>query len=195
LGLGAFARKVGWFRAEADASINMITIRVLYPCFFLYHILGAQTVVLDFRSILTPLYGLFSILIGFILSWAVSHIFKMETHTAKSFRFSSGIFNYGFIAIPVGEALFGTEIVVRIILFNLGVEVAIWTIGIVVLTSNKLSVSGMLNPPSVPVLIALFVEVLGGKELLPSFVWEVVMQVGRCSIPIALILIGGIFYI
>ena len=48
----------------------------------------------------------------------------MERDTAKSFRFCSGIFNYGFIAIPVGEALFGTEIVVRIILFNLGVEVA-----------------------------------------------------------------------
>lgn len=195
LGLGAFARKVGWFRAEADASLSMITIRVLYPCFILYHILGAPNMALDFRSFLTPLYGFFSILIGFFLSWAVSHIFKMERDTAKSFRFCSGIFNYGFIAIPVGEALFGTEIVVRIILFNLGVEVAIWTIGIVVLTSNKFSISGMLNPPSVAVLIALFVQVLGGKELLPSFVWEVVMQVGRCSIPIGLILIGGSFYV
>lgn len=194
LGLGAFARKVGWFRAEADASLSMITIRVLYPCFILYHMIGTQNMVLDFRSFLTPLYGFSSILIGFILAWAVSRIFRMERDTAKSFRFCSGIFNYGFIAIPVGEALFGTEIVVRIILFNLGVEVAIWTIGIVVLTSNKFSLSGMLNPPSIAVIIALFVQVFGGKELLPSFIWQVVMQVGHCSIPIGLILIGGSFY-
>ena len=53
----------------------------------------------------------------------------------------------------------------------------------------------MLNPPSVAVLIALFVEVFGGRELLPSFVSEVVMQVGRCSIPIGLILIGDSFYV
>ena len=39
LGVGAFARSVGWLRAEADASISMVTIRILYPSFILFHIL------------------------------------------------------------------------------------------------------------------------------------------------------------
>ena len=42
--------------------------------------------------------------------------------TGQSFRFCSGIFNYGFIAIPVALAFFQSEIVVYIILFNLGLR-------------------------------------------------------------------------
>ena len=40
LSVGAFARAVGWLRAEADASLSMVTIRILYPCFILFHIGG-----------------------------------------------------------------------------------------------------------------------------------------------------------
>ena len=98
LGLGALARKVGWFRAEADASLSMITIRVLYPCFILYHILGAPNMALDFRSFLTPLYGFFSILIGFFLSWAVSHIFKMER---KGIQPNLFVFVLGFLTMDL----------------------------------------------------------------------------------------------
>ena len=35
---------------------------------------------------------------------------------------------------------------------------------------------------------------MGGKELIPSFVWEVVEVIGMCSIPMGLMLIGGSFF-
>ena len=40
--LGAALRRAGWFKAEADASLSVLTVRVLYPCFFFYHIVGAR---------------------------------------------------------------------------------------------------------------------------------------------------------
>ena len=40
--LGVAVRRVGWFRAEADASLSVLTVRVLYPCFFFFHIVGFQ---------------------------------------------------------------------------------------------------------------------------------------------------------
>ena len=42
LGVGFIARTVGWLRAEADASLSMVTIRILYPCFILFHILEEE---------------------------------------------------------------------------------------------------------------------------------------------------------
>ena len=193
LAVGGFARKLGWLRAEADASLSMVTIRILYPCFIFYHILGSGEVSVGASTILTPVFGFLSIALGFGLAWGVSKIFRIG-EGAQTFRFCTGIFNYGFIAIPVAHSLFGPEIVVRIILFNLGVEVGIWTLGIFVLTAGKFSFKGLINPPVVSVLLALLLQSLGGRTFVPSFAWEVVEMIGNCSIPMGLMLIGGSFY-
>jgi predicted permease len=194
LGVGALARSVGWLRAEADASLSMITIRILYPCFILFHILENGNTKLDGATTLMIAFGFASILIGFFLAWFASKVLRIEEESVRTFRFCAGIFNYGFIAIPVALAFFDTNIVVNIILFNLGVEIAIWTIGILILTANKLSLKGLLNPPAIAVVIGLALQTTGGKQLIPSFFWEVIEILGQCSIPIGLLLIGGSFY-
>ena len=194
LGVGAFARSVGWLRAEADASLSMVTIRILYPSFILFHILENGNTKLDGATILMIAFGFASILIGFFLAWFASKVFRIEEESVRTFRFCAGIFNYGFIAIPVALAFFDSNIVVHIILFNLGVEIAIWTIGILILTASKLSLKGLLNPPAIAVIVGLVLKTTGGKQLIPSFFWEVVEILGQCSIPIGLLLIGGSFY-
>lgn len=194
LGVGAFARSVGWLRAEADASLSMVTIRILYPCFILFHILENGDTRIDGATFLVIAIGFASILTGFFLAWVVSKVLKLEEESVRTFRFCAGIFNYGFIAIPVALAFFDSNIVVYIILFNLGVEIAIWTIGILILTANRLSLKGLLNPPAIAVIVGLVLQTTGGKQFIPSFFWEVVGILGQCSIPIGLLLIGGSFY-
>ncbi len=194
LGVGAFARSVGWLRAEADASLSMVTIRILYPCFILFHILENGDTRIEGATFLMIAIGFASILTGFFLAWVVSKVLRLEEESVRTFRFCAGIFNYGFIAIPVALAFFDSNIVVHIILFNLGVEIAIWTIGILILTANKLSLKGLLNPPAIAVIVGLVLQTTGGKQLIPSFFWEVVEILGQCSIPIGLLLIGGSFY-
>ena len=194
LGVGAFARSVGWLRAEADASLSMVTIRILYPCFILFHILENGDTRIEGATFLMIAIGFASILTGFFLAWVVSKVLRLEEESVRTFRFCAGIFNYGFIAIPVALAFFDSNIVVHIILFNLGVEIAIWTIGILILTANKLSLKGLLNPPAIAVIVGLALQTTGGKQLIPSFFWQVVEILGQCSIPIGLLLIGGSFY-
>ena len=194
LGVGAFARSVGWLRAEADASLSMVTIRILYPCFILFHILENGDTTVEGATFLMIAIGFASILTGFFLAWVVSKVLRLEEESVRTFRFCAGIFNYGFIAIPVALAFFDSNIVVYIILFNLGVEIAIWTIGILILTASKLSLKGLLNPPAIAVIVGLALQTTGGKQLIPSFFWEVVEILGQCSIPIGLLLIGGSFY-
>ena len=191
--IGAMARKMKWLRAEADTSLSMITLIILYPSFIIHHILNSN-VSLDSTTVILPLYGFLSIVLGFCLAWVVSMIFGLSGKELQTFRFCSGIFNYGFIAIPVAMALFESEIVVHIILFNLGVEIAIWTIGIFVLTNGKLKFKGFINPPIVSVFIALIIQETIGFSMIPVFIWEVVKSLGNCAIPIGLILIGGSFY-
>ena len=66
LSLGAFARAVGWLRAEADASLSMVTIRILYPCFILFHILDHQEVNMDESALQTIVYGFLAIVFGIV---------------------------------------------------------------------------------------------------------------------------------
>ena len=194
LGLGALARRVNWLKAEADSSLSMVTIRILYPCFIIYHILCTDHLEVTYVSVLTPIFGFLSILIGFALAWLTSRAFRIEPTAAKSFRFCSGIFNYGFIAIPVANSIFGSDIIVRIILFNLGVEIAIWTVGILILTQKKFRFSGIVNPPVISVILALCLQSFGGVRIIPTYLFDVIQMLGQCSIPIGLLLIGGSFY-
>ena len=81
------ARALGWFRAEADASLSMITIRILYPCFILFHILESQ----EFNSstFLISLIGFLSILLGFFSFLAgFKNFSNQKTKLANLFDFA-----------------------------------------------------------------------------------------------------------
>jgi len=192
--IGSIARKMDWLGKETDRTLSRFIVCVLYPCFIVYHVLGAHTPVTSNEAWLAALFGFFAIVLGFLIARLISAICKVEPKARPAFCFCSGIFNYGFFAIPVASLFFGSDLVVKIILFNLGVEVAIWTVGILMLTSSKLEIRKIMNPPALSVLFALVLQYLGGKELVPQFAWEVLSMIGNCSIPMALMIIGASFY-
>ena len=135
-----------------------------------------------------------AIFVGFLVARLVVEICHIKEQEKPAFCICSGIFNYGFFAIPVASLFFGNDMVVKIILFNLGVEVAIWTVGILLLTSSRFDFRKILNPPAISVVLALALQFLGGKELFPQFGWHVLSMIGNCSIPMALMIIGASFY-
>ena len=183
-----------WLGQETEKSLSRFIIHVLYPCFIIYNVLNSETLVRLNEASMGALFGFFSILVGFFVARIASRICKIKNKEIPAFCFCAGIFNYGFFAIPVAALFFGNELVVKIILFNLGVEVAIWTVGVLILTSKKLEIRKILNPPAISVLLALVLQWMGGKELFPQFIWEALSMIGNCSIPMALMIIGASFY-
>ena len=191
--IGGLCRRVGWLRVEADASLSVLTVRVLYPCFFFYHLVGNQDT-LSFTHFFVVTSAVFiCICLGFACSYLVSKLMGVNSTAISSFTFCSGIFNYGFFAFPVAASIFGDEIIAKIILFNLGVETAIWTAGIWVLASNQFKLIRLLNPPIISIILAVLVREVGGQQMIPSFLWEIITLLGSCAIPIGLLLIGGNF--
>jgi len=192
--VGGFSRKKNWIPNQKSASLSRFIVCVLYPCFILHQVLSAQNAVQPMEAWATPLWGFGAILAGFAIARMVAHLLKLSTEESRAFSFCSGIFNYGFFAIPVASLLFGQELVVKIILFNLGVEIAIWTVGILLLTSAKFQVSKLFNPPALSVFLALGLQALGGVKMIPQPLWELVSMIGQCSIPLGLMVIGAAFY-
>jgi len=128
---------------------------------------------------------------GFLIAWLVSRLIRMDAACAPAFTFSTGIFNYGYFAFPVAISLFGEPILSKFIVFNLGVEIAIWSVGILFLSSTGFKLSRLINPPAISILLALAVKNFGGGPFIPSYLWEIIKMLGACSIPVGLLLIGG----
>ena len=191
--VGGFCRRGGWLRVEADASLSVLTIRVLYPCFFFFYLVGNQDTLLPQHFLIVTIAGFICISIGFVCSYLVAKTMGVESRAIPSFTFCSGIFNYGFFAFPVAASIFGEQIIAKIILFNLGVETAIWTLGIWVLARNQFKLIRLVNPPIISIILALIVREIGGQAIVPSFIWEIITLLGGCAIPIGLLLIGGNF--
>jgi len=192
--IGGVSRWRNWLAIGVDRQLSRLIVTLLYPCFIIYHILGAENPVGLKESTIAAIFGFFSISVGFLIARFVSYSCKIKEGEKPAFCFCSGIFNYGFFAIPVASVIFGNDLVVKIVLFNLGVEVAIWTVGILVLTSSAFDWKKILNPPAISVILGLFLQALGGKEIFPLFLWETLSMIAYCSIPIALLAIGAGFY-
>jgi len=191
--IGGLCRKGGWLKVEADASLSILTIRVLYPCFFFYHLVGNHDTLLPEQFLIVVFAGFICICAGFACALTVAKFMKIKTGSVASFSFCSGIFNYGFFAFPIAASIFGEKLIAKIILFNLGVEVAIWTVGVWLLASTKFKPIRLINPPIISIILALFVKETGGQEIIPIFLWEIISSLGNCAIPIGLLLIGGNF--
>ena len=192
IGLGLLARGSRCLTGDADDSLLKLTIRVLYPCFIFGKVLAEPE--MSEMSLLwwaVPA-GFASIIVGFGVAWLVAVSLGIaEEGKRRAFVFTAGIFNYGYFAIPVGSAMFGDAFVGKLLVFNLGVEVAIWGVGVLLLGGGAFGFRRLLNPPILAVLAALWMNYAGWGGHLPNFALQSIEMVGACAIPVGLLLIGA----
>ena len=205
-GLGVALRKFKVLTPDLDQGLLRLVIHFLYPCLILDKVLGNDLL----RSPAVVGWGIgtgFSlIMLGYGVAWLVSRLLGMKRGSgSRSFTLAGGLQNYGYVAIPVLIALFTTELVgdkVLGVLFvhNLGVEIALWMVGVMILTGQFLkSFKVLINGP----LIAIFLGLVGvytgawkffdpNEGPLVGAISRTVMNwLGGCAFPMALILIGA----
>lgn len=200
---GYLFRKWGWLTKTADESLIRLQIRVFYPALILSFIYGNEALkdgVLVFQA---PAIGFGSILVGLVIASVVAKLFRFQEGSGKrTFIFTTSIYNYGFIAIPLSQSLFNDSAVTgTLVVFNAGVEIAIWSIGIVVLSGGlqRKSLKTLFNPPLIAVVVALVLNhAVSPSELSDDFAGRIfntmihtASWLGAGAIPFALILIGA----
>lgn len=201
MAVGAFARYMKWFTSEVDRSLAGFTSNVLLPAFF-FHRIMTDTKLSTSLSAWTPsLYGAGLTAFGFGISvsvvWLVGRWFGLnEPSERRSFALCTGVANYGYIAFPLAEAFY-PGCVVALLVHNVGVDMALWSIGLFIISGQGLKKSWrrvVFSPPLVSVVIALTIRQLGGQAFIPKPIMHLSDQLGRCSIPIGLVLSGAIIF-
>ncbi len=194
---GIVARFLGWLDTSADISLMKLVVNLLYPALIFDKILGNEVLRDPGNLIVPPLLGMGTVVLGFAVAWIFICKFGVESSSQKrTFIFITGIQNSVYFTLPIIELLFDQETVGILLVYNLGVEVAIWLIGVglILPTEGATSlVKRILSAPILAILFATWINFFGFDQKLPEFVLKVIPLLGQCAVPLGLILIGAIF--
>jgi len=194
VGIGIAIRRFEWLTEAADQSLLNVVVKFLYPCLIFESVLGNPALRVPSNLLLPPLIGFATMVFGVIAALFCGRILGMKIGEGRrTFAFTTGIYNYGYIPIPLITALYGRETLGVLLVFNVGCEAAIWTVGILVLCGLPLSKGWRLlaNPPVCALLAAVATNLCGLAPRVPEVAINVIHLCGVCAIPMGLILIGA----
>jgi predicted permease len=208
LGIGASLRRFNVLTHEADESLLKLVIRVLVPCFFFDNVVGNPKFMHFADAWLPPTIGFGSTVVGYIFALLFAKLFGkwvgLKSHMAQhTFALCIGTFNYGYIPMPLVEAMFPNDngaTMGTLIVHNLGVEIAIWTVGLLVLQGklDRNSWKRVLNPPFFAILISLLINQFRLNEVIPditgidlAFLRKPISLLAQATIPMGLIMVGA----
>jgi len=194
--IGLLIRKLHWLSAEADQSLLRVNINLLYPCLILDTALGNPALGQWKNLLLAPVVGFSTVAVGFLLALGFRKLAGLASPQEKgTFVLTVGLYNYGYIPLPLALLLFsGPGTVGVLFVHNVGVEIALWTLGVLLLTGGNLGRDWrkILNAPLLAILFALLLNSVGAHDRLPQVVLTILHLLGQCAIPMALILIGAV---
>ncbi len=201
IGIGYAIRRIGWLSAEADASLMRVIVNLLFPCLILDTILGNEALAKAGNVLLAPAVGFGTVSLGFCLSYYAAPVFGIaDPRQRRTFAFTTGLYNYGYVPLPLIQKLFNPQTTAVLFIHNVGVEIAIWTAGIMLLTgANRATLNAterwkmVFNAPVIAILSAVTLHFTGAKIWFPSVALSAVHNMGSAAIPLGLILSGATF--
>ena len=193
--VGLFIRKLNWLTEEADHSLLRVNINLLLPCLILDSTLGNPALSRLSNLLLAPVVGIGTLLVGVGIAIAARPFHGLvERKPVRTFGLSVGMYNYGYIPIPLSILLFDKQTTGVLLVHNVGVETALWTFGVMLMTGGSLGKDWrkIINGPLIAILLAIILNWLQWQDRLPETVRIAIHWLGECAIPMALILIGAI---
>ena len=193
LAAGYLLRRLNWLTAEADRSLLQIGVNFLYPCLIADTILGNPILTQVGNIVVPPLVGFGTVVLGFVVCALTARILRLPPETGRSFSFTTGLYNYGYLPIPLVQAFYDRDTLGVLFTHNLGVEIALWTVGIWVLSgsSGRSAWRNILNVPILAIAAAAVLNLAGAHAWLPEFVGKTMHLLGQSAIPLALLLTGA----
>jgi predicted permease len=189
--LGAALRRVCRLTAESETGMLRLYINCFYPALILKSVLGNAALREPANILWPPLAGFGTIVLGFAVGYYAGRALGLRVGSGlRTFAFTVGIYNYGFIPIPLMESLYGREPLGVLLVQNMGCELAVWSVGLLVLSGLSLREGWrqVLNPPICTLVVALGLNLSG--LALPAVLMRVVDLLGGCAIPFGLLLCG-----
>ena len=192
--VGALMRKLRILRPEHDEPLMHAVYQVMYPFFIFDKVLGSQALKQGSVVGWSLGIGFCELLVGMAVGVLVGRLIQLQKGTGlRTFAFSVGIQNFGFTAIPIVQALYGAAAVSVLRVHNLGVELSIWTFGVMVMSNDKqIPWKKLINGPAVSVVVGLLLVFCGLDVYFTGPIREMMKWLGSGAFPLALVVTGAI---
>lgn len=193
IAIGVVLRRVHWVEGAAEASMIRVVINLCMPCLIFESVTGNAALRDAENILLPPLVGFVMSAVSMGVAFQFGKLLGLTTGTGlRTFALAAGLANYGYLPLPIMAAMFGPESRGVLLVHNIGVEAAIWTVGVLVLSGLSLREGWrrLLSPVVVTLAVSVLVNVSGLAPYLPRWLMELVHAPAVCAIPLGLLMTG-----
>lgn len=192
---------------ELKQVFVLLIIYVAVPAMILNGFINTELTDDVFRQVFI-IFGMSIVFNGAAVFFAfiVGKILRFETSLSKKLALLSGLGNTGFIGIPLCLAIFGPIGGVLAAVFDAGLDVIVFSVGIYFLQPNDRfdfrQLKSLLNPPLGAITIGMLIAISGAEA--PNFIQDLVAMLSHLAAPLAMLYIGflippffkrgGVFY-
>jgi predicted permease len=196
--------------AETTGVLSRLVVDLAFPALVFTQMLATVEPARLRSDLWILVYGLALVPFSLLAALAVGRL-RGATSDRRTFRFLIAVPNWVYLPLPIAEAMYGGDGTRFVLLCNIGAQLGLWTLGIVILTGTRLtraSLTGLaLNPGLLAAVAGIAVAcvwpmgrllVLGapppdagfGIRLLGAGV-DAAKMTGSVTIPLALLIIGA----
>lgn len=194
IALGTLIRRGQWITDAGEASLFNVVVKVTFPCLIYDSVAGNPSLREPGNLLMAPALGFGLTLISMAIGWYAARGLGLTIgHGLRTFALAVGLTNYGYLPLPILEAMFGPESRAMLLVHNVGVEAAVWTGGVLVV-SGLSPWSGwrkLINMPIIALVVALTMNLTGAAAWVPGFVLVAIKSLALCAIPLGLLLTGA----
>ena len=189
---GAALRWTGIFRKEHDDGVMRVVYTVMLPCYMLDKILGSSVLKSGPAVVSAMGLGFGLILVGIAIGLLVGRLIGLEKGTGmRTFALAAGTQNFGFTAAPVVEILWSTGALAMLFVHNIGVELAMWSVGVMIMSGEReIRWRKLLNGPVVAVIFGLLLVALGWDTHLTGAPRKAMSMIGVGAFPLGVLVTG-----
>ena len=189
---GAVLRRTGVLLKEHDEGVMRMVFSVMLPCYILDKILGSEILRSGAAVAWSIGLGFGMIMVGILIGLLIGRLIGLERGNGmRTFALSSGCQNFGFTAVPVFEILWGTTGLAVLFVHNIGVEVAMWSVGVMIISGGRqFSWRRLLNGPVIAVSVGLTLVALGLDDQVTGWARRAMSMIGVGAFPVAIVITG-----
>lgn len=193
IGIGSLIGYRQPLTADSRQLVITIIINVAMPCIILDGIFQTE---MD-SQILTQIFAIFLISIllnclGIVLGWLGARTLPLPAKKRREIAILSALGNTGFIGLPLCAALFGPKGALLAAIFDAGVDVVLWTVGVMMLQEKgSFSLKGLktlVNIPMIAIVLGLCSALIGFAP--PEPVKQLFGTLSKLASPLAMMYIG-----
>ena len=194
--IGIGLRCVRWLTEEADATLLRLVVNVLTPCLIFDKVLGNQALQRAENLFIPPLIGFGGIVLGIGTCWLFRRRVGLKTDPEqRTFALVAGLQNFAYVPFPLVLMLFANHPDTPGVLFlhNLGVDIAMWTLGLITLghATGPSEWRKLINAPLVAIVLSLLLNSCDGAHWVPRPLSITASMLGACTFPLGILLTGA----